>query len=130
MDNGVMANGTLAIVDTHLHLWDLTRVRYPWLAADIPATPLMGDLSPIRRNYIAEDYLEEARPLDIARAVHVEANPDPADPVLETRWLQEQAKIAGFPHAIVAAARLQDRDVQGVLEAHLQSPNVRGIRQA
>ncbi len=118
------------IIDTHLHLWDLDRVNYPWLAPNVPPTALLGDLTEIRRNCLAADFLVEAHPLGIVKAVHVEANPDPADPVSETRWLQNQAAVSGLPQAIVAAAALEDPQVHAVLEAHLEMPNVRGVRQS
>jgi predicted TIM-barrel fold metal-dependent hydrolase len=128
IDSGT--DDAIDIIDTHLHLWDLGRVHYPWLAPDVPPTQLMGDLAPIRRNYLAEDFLAEARPLRIVKAVHVEANPDPVDPVIETYWLQDQADSSGFPQAIVAAASLEDPRAEAVLEQHRQSPNLRGVRQS
>jgi predicted TIM-barrel fold metal-dependent hydrolase len=121
---------SIAIVDTHLHLWNLDEVNYPWLAPGLPKTSLLGDIDPIRRNFLAKDFLAEAAPLGITAAVHVEANPDPADPVSETRWLRSQAAETGFPQAIVAAIALEDPNVASILERHLSAGNVKGVRQS
>src|SRR5262245_64098623 len=72
----------------------------------------------------------EAAPLGIVGAVHVEANPDPTDPVRETRWLMSQAAETGFPQAIVAAIALEDPNVAATLEQHLAAGNVKGVRQS
>ena len=37
------------IVDTHLHIWDLGRLRYPWLAS----------VPPLNKNHLIEDYRSE-----------------------------------------------------------------------
>jgi predicted TIM-barrel fold metal-dependent hydrolase len=60
--------------------------------------------------------------------VHVETEWDPADPVGETRWLQTIIEASGFPHAIVAQARLDRDDVEAVLAGHVAHPRVHGIR--
>jgi predicted TIM-barrel fold metal-dependent hydrolase len=117
------------IVDAHHHLWDLDRNLYPWLRADPDPDAWVGDITPIRRSYLVEEYLVEATACGVVRSVHVEAAYDPSDPVGETRWLQEVADRHGFPHAIVAAARLEDPRVEHVLDDHLGCANVRGIRQ-
>ena len=117
------------IVDAHHHLWDLDRNLYPWLRADPDPDAWVGDVTPIRRSYLADEYVAEATPCGIVRSVHVQAEWDPADPVGESRWLQAVADRHGFPHAIVGAARLEDRRVDEVLEGHLCFANVRGIRQ-
>ena len=117
------------IVDAHHHLWDLERVRYPWLVAEPDPAAWMGDITPIRGNYLVDEYVAEAASSRVVRSVHVEAACDPRDAVAETRWLQAVADRHGFPHAIVAAARLEDPRVDIVLQDHLRSANVRGIRQ-
>jgi predicted TIM-barrel fold metal-dependent hydrolase len=117
------------IVDAHHHLWDLDRNLYPWLRAEPDPDAWVGDVTPIRRSYLVEEYLAEASACGVERSVHVQAEWDPRDPVGETRWLQGVADRDGFPHAIVAAARLEDPDVDQVLEEHAAFPNVRGIRQ-
>jgi predicted TIM-barrel fold metal-dependent hydrolase len=117
------------IADAHHHLWDLRRNRYPWLEAVPDPDAWIGDVTPIRRDYLVDDYLDDARSSGVVRAVHVQAEWDPMDPVGETRWLQGVADRHGFPHGIVAAARLEDPGVADVLEAHLAYANTRGIRQ-
>jgi predicted TIM-barrel fold metal-dependent hydrolase len=117
------------IVDAHHHLWDLERVRYPWLVADPDPDAWVGDITPIRRNYLVDEYVAEATSCGVGLSVHVEAACDPHDSLAETRWLQAVADGHGFPHAIVAAVRLEDPGVDDVLEDHVRSPNVRGIRQ-
>jgi predicted TIM-barrel fold metal-dependent hydrolase len=117
------------IVDAHHHLWDLDRNRYPWLDAEVDPAATIGDYAPLRRNYLVGDYLDDAEPARVVRSVHVQAEWDSADPVGETRWLQAVSDRHGFPHGIVAAARLEDPQVDAVLEAHMAFANMRGIRQ-
>jgi predicted TIM-barrel fold metal-dependent hydrolase len=118
----------LPIVDAHQHFWDLERKYLPWLC-DAEAVPFRyGDYGALRRSYLPEDYFRDAKGHDVVRTVYVETEWDPRDPVGETRWLQEIVADTGFPHAIVAGARLDDPEVERVLAGHAACPRVRGIR--
>ncbi|MGH7107308.1 MAG: amidohydrolase family protein [Acetobacteraceae bacterium] len=122
----------LAIVDSHVHLWDLTRIRYPWLTPPL-SVGITGDISPIARNYLLDDYLADASvpeaPARVTKIVHVEAGANPADALAETRWLQALADQRGCPQAIVAHAELEKPTAAALLAEHAGHPNVRGIRQ-
>jgi predicted TIM-barrel fold metal-dependent hydrolase len=116
------------MVDAHQHFWDLERNYLPWLC-DRPAIPFRyGDYDALRRNYLPADYRRDSAGHNVVATVHVETEWDPADPVGETRWLQEVSAATGLPHAIVAQARLDRGDVEAVLASHAAFPQVRGIR--
>jgi predicted TIM-barrel fold metal-dependent hydrolase len=118
----------IAIVDAHQHFWDLERNYLPWLC-DGPQIPFRyGDYGAIRRTYLPEHYFRDAAGHDVVATVHVETEWDPSDPVGETEWLQEIIDRHGFPHAIVAQARLDDPGVEEVLSRHSRFARVRGIR--
>ncbi len=117
-----------SIVDPHFHLWDLERNTYPWLSSRPLPVSIAGDVSPIARSYLLDDYLHDARRWKVTGCVHVDAGFDPRDPVGETRWLQAVADERGLPSGIVAAAVLQEPDVERVLAAHSAFASVRGIR--
>jgi predicted TIM-barrel fold metal-dependent hydrolase len=116
------------IVDAHQHFWDLERNYLPWLCDQPPIPFRYGDYSALRRNYLPADYLHDSARQNVVKTVHVETEWDPADPVGETRWLQEIIEATGFPHAIVAQAHLDRGDVEAVLVGHAAFPQVRGIR--
>jgi predicted TIM-barrel fold metal-dependent hydrolase len=122
----------LDIVDSHMHLWDLSRISYPWLTPPLRAG-VTGDVSSIARTYLLDDYLRDVAAhesrLRVGKIVHVEAGASPADSLAETRWLQGIADARGFPQAIVAHAALEKPDAAGLLAQHAAHPNVRGIRQ-
>lgn len=121
----------MRIVDAHHHLWDRDLHPYPWLAKPVQS-PAIGDTTPLCRNYLLADFLADARGLDLAKSVHLQAEIAPELAVEETRWLQSIADTPGsrgFPHAIVAFADLAAPDVDRVLEAHGEFANMRGIRQ-
>jgi predicted TIM-barrel fold metal-dependent hydrolase len=118
----------LPIVDAHQHFWDLERNYLPWLC-DEPMIPFRyGDYSALRRSYLPRDYFRDAAGYDVVKTVYVETEWDPQDFVGETRWLQEIIAETGFPHAIVAGARLDAPDVEAVLAGHAALPRVRGVR--
>lgn len=121
------------VVDAHMHLWDLAKIPYPWLTPPLQVGGVTGDVSPIAKTYLLDDYLRDASGAGddarIAKVVHVEAGADPAASLAETRWLQSVADTRGYPQAIVAHAELNNPNVEGLLEQHASHPNVRGIRQ-
>jgi predicted TIM-barrel fold metal-dependent hydrolase len=117
----------MQVVDPHVHLWDLKTHHYPWLAN--PGVSFVGDARDLKHDYLLGDLLSDAKPVEVLKLVHVDANHDPADPVEETRWLQGIADREGMPDAIVAGADLSAQNAQEVLEGHAEFANTRGIRQ-
>jgi predicted TIM-barrel fold metal-dependent hydrolase len=115
-------------VDAHIHLWDLERIRYPWLTPPFADDGPNGSVEPIARNYLLSDYLADAAGWNVAGAVHVDAGAHPTMALDETRWLESVADDAGLPTGIVAFAALHDPDVEPLLEAQAAHPRVRGIR--
>jgi predicted TIM-barrel fold metal-dependent hydrolase len=118
----------LPIVDAHQHFWDLARNYLPWLCDPEPIPFRYGDYSALRRNYMPPDYFRDAAGHQVVKTVFVETEWDPRDPVGESRWLAEVIAASGFPHGIVAGGRLDDPEIEAVLEGHAAFPRVRGIR--
>jgi predicted TIM-barrel fold metal-dependent hydrolase len=116
------------IVDAHQHFWDLERNYLPWLCDEPPIPFRYGDYRALRRSYLPADYRRDCAGHDVVKTVYVETEWDPRDPVGESRWLEEIIAATGFPHAIVAGARLDQPDVEAVLAGHREHPRVRGIR--
>ena len=115
------------VVDAHHHLWELASGRYAWLTEG-PREVVFGSTAPLIRDYLLADYLGDMAGVGLAKSVHIQASFFD-DPVAETRWLQAIADAHGFPHGIVAYARLEEPDAEAVLEAHCAHANMRGIRQ-
>ena len=116
-----------AIIDAHMHLWDLALGKHPWLCGEtIPFR--YGDYGPIRRNYLIEDYRRDAGRLPIVGTVYVEAEWDPEDPFGETKWVHDYAAKAGFPNAMVAQAFLDAPDAADVIARQASFPLVRSVR--
>jgi L-fuconolactonase len=108
------ADGGLRMIDTHLHFWDPTRLRYPWLEA-LPAL-----LRPFR-----PDDLETGVHTPVG-AVFVEAGGQ--GPMDEVAWVESLAR--SWPvRGIVAQAPLErGAGVFDHLAALAARPLVRGVR--
>jgi predicted TIM-barrel fold metal-dependent hydrolase len=115
-----------------MHLWDLSRISYPWLTPPL-RVGVTGDVSSIAHTYLLDDYLRDVAAHDsrlrVRKIVHVQAGASPIDSLAETRWLQGIADARGFPQAIVAHAELEKPEAASLLAQHAAHANVRGIRQ-
>lgn len=120
--------GALPFVDAHIHLWDLSRLRYPWLTPPFDDGGPNGDVAAIARTYLLDDYLADAKAWNVVGAVHVDAGAESAAALDETRWLQDMADARGLPSGLVAFAALDTPNVEALLEAHAAHDRVRGIR--
>jgi L-fuconolactonase len=107
------------IIDTHVHLWDPRRLRYPWLV-DIPA---------LNRPFLPEDYRAASAEAPPAKFVVVECGCDSALSSGEVRWVSELARIEPRLRGIIAHAPLErGMAVRDQLVELAKDPLVKGVR--
>lgn len=118
-------------VDAHVHFYDMKHPKLyygHWQPGK--DHPVLG--SQIRKladkNYLAEDFIEDASPSHMVKAVHVQAAIGTEDPVDETEWLQEVYSRTKFPQAIVGHVDLRKSDAEEQIERHMKYKNFKGIR--
>jgi predicted TIM-barrel fold metal-dependent hydrolase len=112
-------------IDAHFHIW--RQADLPWLTG--PMQPrIFGPYEAIRRDYLIEEYLSDARPAGVEAAVYVQANWQKDRAVAEAAFVAEAAERTGFPIAIVAYADMLADDVRPALDVLALNPRVRGIR--
>ncbi len=118
------------IIDAHHHLWDLGMDRHPWLRPAEGAVQALGDLAPIRKSYLVDDYRRDAANQNIVATVHVEAGWDRHDdPLAEIRWLETLDKSSGVAVRYVGCADLADPNVAAVIGRLADARRCVGIRQ-
>ena len=118
------------IIDAHCHLWDLGMDRHPWLRPTGGAIQALGDLAPIRRNYLVSDYRRDAANQNVVASVHVEAAWDRADdPLAEIQWLETLDKSSGVAARYIGFANLAASDAAAVLDRLSEFERCVGVRQ-
>lgn len=116
------------IIDAHHHLWDLGLGRHPWLATTAGERGGLGELGPLRRNYLPEDYARDASKHNVVATVHVEAGWASDDCIGETRWLETLDKSRGVAARYVVHVPLADRQAPALIEAQASFERVVGVR--
>jgi predicted TIM-barrel fold metal-dependent hydrolase len=115
-------------IDAHHHLWDLSRIGYPWLQAQGEAR-FFGQPDPIRKDYLLDDFQAD---IDgrIAYSVHVQVGARAEDELNETAFVAECSQKSGgrYPAAAVVAMDLGQPDIDAALEAHQAFAVTRGVR--
>ena len=118
-------------VDAHVHFFDLQhpQLQYDHWKPD-QDHPVLGAQTRklAERNYLAEDFISEATPSGMVKAIHVQAAIGSKDPVVESQWLQEAFDRTGAPQAIVGYVDLRAADAGREIERHLEHENFKGIR--
>ena len=108
----------MPLVDTHQHLWDLTRFPYSWCAG-IPA---------LNRSFRFDDYAAAAAGLGITKTVFMECDVDDPHQLGEAREAQRLADEHPLIAGIVASGRPEHADFPAHLESLLALPKLRGLR--
>jgi predicted TIM-barrel fold metal-dependent hydrolase len=111
-----------------MHVWDPHAHYYPWLCDARPIAFRYGDYSKLRRRYLVDDYRADAAGWRVVKAVYIEAEWDPRDPLGEMDFIERVRKESAFPTVAVAQAWLDRDDCAQVLEAHARRAFVRGVR--
>lgn len=107
------------IVDTHLHLWDLQRLRYPWLAS----VPMLN------KHHLIEDYRRACGPVAVAKMVFLQCECDFAHFQEEADWVTEVSRVDPRIRGIVPWAPLEKGEAAEADLARLAAnPLIKGIR--
>jgi len=107
------------IVDTHLHIWDLHRLRYPWLTN----VPLLN------RDHLIDDYRRACGPVQVAKMVFIQCECDPAQFEDELAWVTEVAATDPRIRGIVPWAPLESgAAVEATLARLAANSLVKGVR--
>ncbi|MEM7131814.1 MAG: amidohydrolase family protein [Chloroflexota bacterium] len=109
-----------AIVDTHQHLWDLSKFSLPWTEGD----ELMG------RSYVTSDYLDATADASVAHAVYMEVDVSPEQKVAEVEHIVGICEDPNTP--TIGAVVGGDPSLDGFAKYLTQiadSPYVKGVRQ-
>ncbi len=111
------------IIDSHVHLWDLKRLRYPWLE----------EFAPLRETYtlqrLEQEVFSHGSGPELAGIVAVQADAIPEQSMDEVRLIESQMRGTVPVLAMVAYASVErGKAVSDELEALTASPLVRGVR--
>lgn len=109
----------LPILDTHQHLWDLSKLRLPWLEG-------AGKLN---RSFVTKDYLEAIEGLEVVQAVYMEVDVDPAQQLDEAEYVIELCQRKDNPTcAAVISGRPASPGFRDYITRFKGSPYIKGIR--
>lgn len=105
-------------IDSHCHIWALSRGDYDWLDASDPA------LAPIARDFGLDDLKSRMDASGVGRAIVVQAAPTEA----ETRWLLEQVRGAAHTAGVVGWVDLSASDLAARVAGLARDPLLKGVR--
>lgn len=109
---------THKIVDSHVHFWDPSTLRYPWLERE-PS---------LRRSYLPRDYPPFAEG-EVDAVIFVEANCVPAQAIAEVDFIDELAEAEPRIAGIVAFADVLDEGgLEKALDRLVERECVVGVR--
>ncbi len=110
----------IPIIDTHQHLWDLSKFTLPWVDG-APA---------INRSYLQSDYAEATAGLNVVKAVYMEVDVEPSQQVAEALYIIDQCQRPDTPTAgAVISGRPASADFAAYIGQFKGNPYIKGVRQ-
>jgi predicted TIM-barrel fold metal-dependent hydrolase len=110
----------IPIVDTHQHLWDLSKFRLAWLT---PGAKL-------DRSFLMQDYFQATEGLHVEKTVYMEVDVIPSQQVEEAETVIELCRREDNPMAAaVISGRPASEAFKGYITGFAKSPYIKGVRQ-
>lgn len=110
---------SVSVVDSHLHLWNPARLRYPWLES----------LPKLRRTFGLDEFVQATRGVPLEGMIFVECNCAPDQAVAEARGVAELALEEQRVLGSVAYADLtRPAELAPLLDEYRRLRTVRGVR--
>ena len=110
----------LPIVDTHQHLWDLTKFHLPWLKE--------GDV--FNKSHVMSDYLQATAGLNVVKTIYMEVDVAPEQQTEEAEYVIGLCQRADNPMvAAVISGRPASDAFPKYIRAFKESAVIKGVRQ-
>jgi L-fuconolactonase len=107
------------IVDAHVHIYDPTRLDFPW----------MRDAPRLNRPHLPADFTRLTEDVEVERFVFVEVDAAPGRHLDEARWVSEEAGREPRLSGMVGSIPLErGRGAEADLAAFAELPLARGVR--
>ncbi len=105
------------VIDTHIHVWDLRQVEYPWLK---------GNTTILNRDYDLEELEGERKKAGVTAGILVQA----ANSLEDTDWMLRVAESHSWIAGVVGWLPLQDPDATARIleEQYVPGSRLRGVR--
>jgi L-fuconolactonase len=108
------------VIDTHVHLWDLDRLRLPWIEKG----------TPLARSYVIKDYQTAIAGQNVVKGVYMEVDVDARDLVAEAEFVLETCRRGDTPLvAAVIGGRPADEGFGAYLRRFRGNRYLKGVRQ-
>ena len=112
----------LPIIDTHQHLWDLTKFKLPWHQGE--------ETKPLQHSFVMSDYLAATQGLNVVKTVYMEVDVEPEQQMAEAEYVTDLCQRKDNP---MAAAVVSGRPGSPGFEPYLRrladNRYIKGIRQ-
>ncbi|MCX5643171.1 MAG: amidohydrolase family protein [Phycisphaerae bacterium] len=114
---GSQSDTVVPIVDTHQHLWDLSKFKLTWLSP------------PLDRSFTTKDYIEATQGLNVVKAVYMEVAVPAEQRLQEAQYVIELCKQPdGVTHAAVIAGSPAEDGFAQYITRFKGSPYIKGVR--
>lgn len=107
------------IIDTHLHLWDTTKLRYPWL----------DDIKALNKTFTLDDYNRACGDIKVEKIVFMQCECLPSQSMKEVEWVTQLSLTDSRIRGIVSRAPLENgEEVRTEIELLKKNSLVKGVR--
>ncbi len=111
---------SMPIIDTHQHLWDLSKQRLAWI----------GSAPGLNHDALPSDYAKATEGLNVVKAVYMEVDVIPAQQVEEAESVLALIRRKKSPTvAAVISGRPNSDGFSAYLKRFKESPEIKGVRQ-
>jgi L-fuconolactonase len=119
-DAGPVGGNAVRIVDTHVHLWDLTRLRLPWIEKG----------TPLARSFVIKDYQAAIDGLNVVKGIYMEVDVDPKQLTDEAEYVLDICRQGNTPLvAAVIGGRPTDEGFRQYVLRFRGNRYLKGVRQ-
>ena len=111
---------TMPIIDTHQHLWDLSRFKLPWLKG----------APKLNRSFLMEDYQQATAGLNVVKSVYMEVDVEPSQQAAEADYVLDLIRRGNTPMVgAVISGRPASDGFAAYLARYKDQPAIKGLRQ-
>lgn len=110
------------IIDTHQHLWDLTKFELPWTKD--------AEVSSLAKSFVSSDYLAAIEGSNVVKSVYMEVDVRPDQQPKEAEYVIDICEKGQTPMvAAVISGRPNSPEFKAYITKYAKSKYIKGVRQ-